>query len=367
MAMLKKLLTGILLTFAAPAYADDVHIDVQATYGMTLAGIASAISFAATHFTTNPDDVVFLDLPEGEFDFSSQTSGDAITINNIVPGPSGRLKFVGKGVDKTKLIFHTDVDQFHSANSSRLSFENIRFDVNTITVTQGIVVSKSNGLITLDIQTGFPTPGSLWPGLGQGQYIRRCTNSVSYPQMIEVDNDQIAWKDPVLINGQRWQLTLFGAGSNPTFYSVGDLVAVKSKSLGQAGFFTNADDIIFDHIIWARHSRVVFRGGSKNIQVKNVLIPRDIVNGQTACLSTSEGGPQIGQPADPATSGNVVQNFSSDGTGDDSIAFFNSTGTVDTIRVRDSFVRGVLFCNSPTITVQCGIVERCPILYLPSC
>jgi len=104
------------------------------------------------------------------------------------------------------------------------------------------------------------------------------------------------------------------------------------------------------------------------------------------CLSTSGGGPQLGQPHDQPIHNVTVENLRAENTGDDSIAFFNvaSGGVVRNCKISDSFARGILLYNSPTTAlevmlhkekfpttkntsifhIQGNEVERCPVLFM---
>jgi hypothetical protein len=85
------------------------------------------------------------------------------------------------------------------------------------------------------------------------------------------------------------------------------------------------------------------------------------INGQTPCLATPGGGPQIGQPNDPATSGHLVKNCRFIALGDDAVAFFNATGKISGCYIRDSFVRGILVANAPRTVLENNTVIRCPV------
>jgi len=82
------------------------------------------------------------------------------------------------------------------------------------------------------------------------------------------------------------------------------------------------------------------------------------------CLSTSGGGPQLGQPHDQPIHNVTVENLRAENTGDDSIAFFNvaSGGVVRNCKISDSFARGILLYNSSTTLLEGNEVERCPVL-----
>jgi hypothetical protein len=146
-------------------------------------------------------------------------------------------------------------------------------------------------------------------------------------------------------------------------YRTGDLVGIKSKETGNVYWFFQGSDITFEDVHWTRKSRGVFRGGIDRVRFTRCVVDRGPdVQGQTPCLSTPDGGPQIGQPNDPSTQDNWVENCRFVATGDDSIAFFNASGTVRGNSVRDSFGRGILLVNSPDALVEDNQVVRCPVL-----
>jgi hypothetical protein len=102
------------------------------------------------------------------------------------------------------------------------------------------------------------------------------------------------------------------------------------------------------------------------VKILNSAILRDPpVNGRVPCLASAAGGPQIGQPRDAPTTGDVVQNFTASGTGDDALAFFNASGTVSNVTIADSFARGILLVRSPGVALSGIHVQRAPVLRTP--
>jgi parallel beta-helix repeat protein len=49
-------------------------------------------------------------------------------------------------------------------------------------------------------------------------------------------------------------------------------------------------------------------------------------------------------------------------TGDDSVAFFNASGTIRNCRITDSFGRGILLYKSPSAKLDNNILTRCVVL-----
>ncbi len=367
---------ALLFLFAAVVCrAETVQVDVQSKYGITIEGINHAIQDAKTHFAQSPNDVVVLNIPAGNFDLT-QEPGDSpvrsgkmgkevtgIDLNGIKPGPSGRLVLKGAGQDKTTLLFARETTQFEGRGVYHVTVSGFHLDSVGMRTTQGHVVSVAPGVVVLDIEDGFPSFADIFNSAShQGRYLRRFTDSKTDPQLVQDDNTQVPWLTATLISGQRWQVNLKRTTETPP-YKPGDLIAVKSKVGGQAYWFSGGSDFVFDDIKWTKESRGVFRGGFNNIKVLNSDVEREPpINGQVSCLSTSGGGPQIGQPHDPPTTGNVVDHYSAEGTGDDSVAFFNGSGTISNVKIADSFGRGILLANSPNVVITNADVQRCKIL-----
>ncbi len=186
--------------------------------------------------------------------------------------------------------------------------------------------------------------------------------------MIEEENEQIPWTRASLIDGLRWRLDLKQKKLLAN-YAKGDLVGIKSKHSkgktefdGQTYWFASGSDFLFRSVRWTHKSRGVFRGGFEKVQIVDCVIDRaPAIQGRTPCLATPGGGPQIGQPNDPATSGHLVKNCRFIAPGDDAVAFFNATGTITGCTIRDSFVRGILVANAPETVLENNTVIRCPV------
>lgn len=137
--------------------------------------------------------------------------------------------------------------------------------------------------------------------------------------------------------------------------SAGDILGVKSKHNGQAFFIDGGASFAFDHVRWTEHSRGVIRGGLSNISVTNCRVDRSPLAPQSGptkrvlgqCMSTSGGGPQLGQPNDPIIYDIVVQNYTAAGTGDDAVALFHvGRAVVTDCHIEDSFARGILLVST---------------------
>jgi hypothetical protein len=357
----KELLSACLL--AAPAaHAATLDIDVAKTYGqVSLAAINAAIGDARSRFRNDPNEVITLRLPAGVFTLTGQGSAEAsIDVSDINPGPAGRLVLRGAGREQTTLVFETRRDEIFGRNVSHVSFIGLHFTVGHMTVSQGIVEAMQPGAVVLRIEDGFPTPADLYNAESdRGRYLRRCTGG-------HIDQDpanvQIPWSQAQSLSAGRWRLDI-RAPRGWDGFRPGDVLAIKSKGEdGNAYRFLGGDDVVFDDVAWSRVTRGVFRGVN-DIKILNCAILRDPpVDGHLPCLSSAAGGPQIGQPRDPPTTGDIVQNFTSAGTGDDSLAFFNASGSVSNVTISDAFARGILLYHSPGVTLTGIAVERAPVL-----
>jgi hypothetical protein len=398
------LAASTLLSAQQPTVTKDLAAYASACVGHTKSTVCTesfdrAIGDARKDLAAHPDDIYLIRIPAGTFDFSAETPGDssgrghrastaAITVSDISPAGKGRLILQGAGKDKTMLITNDSLEGVRGEHVSHLTIAGLTFNRPGMTTTQGNVVDASKpGQVTLDIQPGFPTPGSIYRAEPGGKYIRVYTNSRTNPQLVlTLTNEQIAWggtKPPEQVPGSpsRWTLYFSRPSQSPSAdYTRGALVCVKSKQSNQAYLFNDApaggSDIVFDDIRWLQQSRGAFRGGIVGIKVLNSEAPRaPAIQGQTPCLASPAGGPQIGQPKDPPTHDNLVENFFAEGTGDDSIAFFNDDGkpgtpTASIVRnahIANSFAREILLANSPGVTVEkatiigCGPLLMCPV------
>jgi hypothetical protein len=346
------------------AVAATRQIDVAATYGITRAGIAHAIEDAKRDFAVHPDDTVVLDFRPGVYDLSDvRDDRPVIDVSNIRPGDGGRLIIRGAGPDQTTLVMDKDARWIVGRNVYRMSFVGLHMTARQQTVSQGHVVATGRDIVVLRIANGFPSPSDIFnPHRDRGRYLRRYTDSRSDPQVIALDNRQIPWVGAEPVAGGLWRIDL-APGSGVPGYHTGDLVCIKSKPDGNAYWFLRGSDIAFDHVEWTRKSRGVFRGGIGKVRITNSTIDRGPpVAGQVPCLSTPEGGPQIGLPRNPPSNGDLVENNRFVATGDDAIAFFNASGIIRNNFVADSFARGILLNASPDVVLQNNEVLRSPIL-----
>lgn len=349
--------------FACSAEAETVTWNVQEKHGISASGIRAAIRDAKAHFSKKPDDVVILQFDAGIFALEDQgPAKGTIDLSGIEPGANGRLIMRGAGMDKTILVFSDNKHAIVGHKVYRVTISDMHMTRKDYTVTQGLVVETAPGKVVLDIQDGFPTPAMIFdPNSDQGRFLRRYTNSRTDPLIIQENNEQIAWTRANQVAGQRWEI-LFRKQKHVASYAKGDLIGIKSKHGGQTYWFMGGSDFIFQSVKWTQKTRGVFRGGFDRIQILDCVTDRSPpINGQTPCLASPGGGPQIGQPNDPPVAGNVVRNGRFTASGDDAVAFFNAAGEISGCFIRDAFARGILLANSPRATLAGNTVVRCPV------
>jgi len=378
-----KLPAVLLLCACAYAQAEEIKWDVKSKYGITAEGIGHAIADAKAHFEKRPNDQVVLYFAAGSYYLKSEATrkqpeplregarrrreadirDGTIDLSGIKPGPEGRLIFRGAGMDKTTFVFSDDRDALGGSDIYRVTFEGMHMTRKDYTVSQGHVVEVSKGSLVLEIQKGFPTPADIFnPDSDQGRYLRRYTDSRTDPQLIVENNEQIGWKTATHVDGQRWKLELNQQNHTPN-YAVGDLVGIKSKHGGQTFRLFGGSDFTFKQIKWTHKTRGVFRDRFQNIHIIDCVTERSpAINGQTPCLASPDGGPQINQPFEGPTGGHLVSGCRFYASGDDAIAMFNVTsGEIRDNYVSDAFARGILVANSENVVLKNNTLVRCPL------
>jgi len=275
------------------------------------------------------------------------------------------------GMDKTTLNFvDWRGDMIYATNVSKVTIRDIHLTRDTPGATQGVVTKVSKGQVVLKIPEGFPTPDGVHNGHemeSNRRYLRKFTN-ISSPQVVLPDNYQVAWISTFQYkpNTRLWAFNLKYSDQIPN-YQVGDLIAVKSKCCYErtscSYFFKSSREISFERVRWTRQSRGVFRLGTNDVTIKDCQIIREKpINGQGWCLSTSDGGPQFGQPSDFHMHKVKVENFYAENTGDDALAFFNvkTDANVENAKIYDSFARSILLHESPDVKFSNVQLERSP-------
>jgi len=367
-ARISRLVGALFLWGGGSATAATVNIDIQKKYGaISLSAINHAIGEARTHFASNPNDVVVLHVPAGVFSLTSGTDPEAspsIDVSDVTPGPGGQLVLRGAGKGQTTLVFTMGHDEIVGHNAHRVSFIGLHFTVDHMTASQGHVAQVLPDAVVLRLEDGFPTPAEIGDAQApKGAWLRRFTDSATNPQLEPDDNEQVHWVRAEPVAPRVWRFDL-KRGPDSTPLSVGDLVAIKEKPAGGGTFrFTESSDLTFDDVEWTRATRGVFRSGTYNVKILNSSIERGpAVDGNVPALASSGGGPQFGQPRDPPMTGIVVSNFTATGTGDDALAFFNASGTVDRVTIADSFARGIMLFRSDGVVLTNVNVARAPVL-----
>ncbi|MFD0895719.1 right-handed parallel beta-helix repeat-containing protein [Luteolibacter ambystomatis] len=348
------------------AGAETLRWNVQKQYGITADGIRKAIQAAKEHFSKEPNDTIVLEFDEGTYKVEGKDTDDgSIDLSGVNPGPDGRLVFKGAGMEKTVLVFNNDIHAIFGRKVFHVTMADMHMTREKYTVSQGLVVEAAAGKVVLDIQEGFPTPADIFnPTSDQGRFIRRYTNSKEDPQLVVKDNVQLAWREAKPLGDRLWQLDLVKKNLVPN-YQKGELIGIKSKHGGkghggQAYWLMEGSDFIFQSVKWTQKTRGVFRGGFDKIQILDCVTDRAApIAGQTPCLASPDGGPQIGQPWDPPTKGNIVKNCRFIASGDDAVAFFHGTGEVSGCQIRDAFARGILLSDSPDVVVKDNTLIRC--------
>jgi hypothetical protein len=336
---------------------------------MSVKGIRLAIHEAKTHFRNAPNDRVVLELDEGSFYLEDRSvSRGTIDLSGVRPGPNGRLVFQGKGFDKTILVFSDNKHAIYGRDVYRVTMVDMHMTRCNYTVSQGLVVETTPGKVVLEIQEGFPTPAMIFNQLSdQGRFLRRYTSSRTNPQLVQEDNEQVPWTCAKHLYERWWEIEL-KKKNQLVNYPEGALIGIKSKHGGEVEFggqtywFMGGSDFLFESVKWTHKSRGVFGGRFEKVQFVDCVIDRaPAINGQTPCLATPGGGPQIGRPNGPVTSGHLVKNCRFVALGDDAIGFFNANGKISGCYIRDSFARGILMANAPGTVLEKNTVIRCPI------
>jgi len=347
---------------------------------------AKAIGDARSFLGAHGNQTYVISIPAGRFDFSDEpriTDPNsqkvrgvyAIDLSGVNPKDGGRLIIAGAGKDKTTLVTSNYIEAMHGDGVYHVTVSGITFDRPTMTTTQGAIISAKAGEVTIDVPDGFPTPADIHNPDPRQMWLRIYTSSKSDPRLVLTPtNKQIGWgatrmPAPVAGSPRRWTVYFSNAAELPTAdFQPGALLCIKSKKSDQSYLFTGGADFVFDDIRWLQVSRGAWRGGFTGVQVKNSEVDRSpAIHGQEPCLSTPDGGPQIGQPGNPPTHGNLVENYTADHTGDDSIAFFNDDSVPGTpnasiirnVKITDSFGRQILLDDSCGVTVINAKIEGC--------
>ena len=358
------------VTLQLPSHLVDLSQDVRDANGAILANTGSI-------------DLSNVSCPNAAL----ANCGTPPTATPATPPTNNRLVLAGADDGSTEVLLSQDLDQ-HVAeipgvwmrNSVGVTIRNLSFNWPRMTVSQGRVTRVDPAAATVDIaiEAGYPGPDrivDLHNFSDQGRYLHRfdvdvdpATGAVLACRLHPDDFDsagaieptQLAWRGDDLqqVAPGVWRLTITNFQNGPI--AVGDYVGIKSKSGLNAYDVRNSALVTFDTVTWHRRSRGVFGGASNGgphgvtaVKVAHSAILPDAMTGYAApCLSTPDGGPQVGQPGFPSA-GHLITNNDFVSAGDDALAFFDaSDATVANNTIVDAFSnRGVLFRFSAATTV----------------
>ncbi len=348
--------------------------NVAVKYGhITQASLQMAVDEARAHFKTSPNDTIIIQINAGRYAIGG-TGGAGIALgNSLQTGPRGQLTIQGAGMDKTTLVF-TDMasSEFMGSAVRNFTLRDLTCTRPRMTVSQGIVARVEPGQVWLDIQPGFPTPQRIVAPQGNpGKYLRRYSHNPNNP-LLDMTVAQVDWTIATRVTANRWLMQLKYPRITP--FLVGDLIGIKSMAAGNAVWFGQGGNRIqFVRVRWMRSTRVLVRGGPTNVLISGCRIDKDPpLQGQSPCLASPHGGPQLNQPNDALARNMFVENCYFDSAGDDLVAFFHvDGGHVTNSLLRNGFARGLLvtkyaqnICvDSKTKVVNCliqGVVSTCP-------
>ncbi|MCB0408236.1 MAG: hypothetical protein KDD34_08535 [Bdellovibrionales bacterium] len=306
--------------------------------------ILTEINLAKTYLSdpSIPDTEYVVEFPAGSYFFKTLNGKKAIfEFNNFNPLPGKNLIFRGKGMNNTRLEVDVEDLMIHGLNVSNVKFQLMELAQDRMKVSQGTVVNTGKMFVDIIIDKGFPSPDEIYDPLSNtGRYLRLYNDSGNNPIVIQ-SFEQEAWLSATLINNNQWRFFL----ASNTMMKTGDRVGIKSKMGEQAYFFDTGRSVYFENIRWVNEGRGVFRNFHHAV-IRNCQIRRPApINGVIPFLSTSSGGPQIGQPKLCGGGKNhLIENNVFIATGDDSIGLFNlqPTSTIKNNRIISSFGRGIL-------------------------
>lgn len=331
--------------------------------------MAAAVSESSRYIAAHPGAAVTIRLPSGTHDLSAggPDRGASIDLSDVTACPGG-LTIAGEGAGRTTIIKGDDSVGVLGRRTSCVTIADMTLMQRRLEVTQGKVVSASREAVVLDIPRGFPTPAALMavPASRDSDdraryWLRRYVDAPGGAQIVQ-NETAVRWRTAEQVVGapNRWRFSIAGWRRTPVFPQ-GALIAVKTKSGGQAYRFTNGRNITFRGVRWINDSRGKFRGVN-NVTVENCRIGRPPpLNGVGFVVSTSGGGPQIGHTADALTTGHLVQDNVFEATGDDAVAFAHASGTIRNNRISD-VNRGVLLAGSPDVKLENNTLVRASVV-----
>ncbi len=289
--------TSIYLTLAIdaqPANAETIVWNVQQKFGITAAGLQQGIEEAKTHFESNPDDTVVLEIDAGKFELKGASDRKGtLVLGGVKPGENGRLVFRGKGMDETVLVFDDAKHGLYGMDVNRITFSDMHMTRDRLTISQGRVQSVAPGLVVLKIDDGFPSPQDIFDETNEvGRYLRRYKLIDDEPQIDEENNQQLAWKTATDLGQNVCELKLNRPAFTPP-YQPGDLLGIKSKCGGSVFWIAGGNDLRFERVKWTLKTRGKLRQGFQKFEMIDCVTERTKVNGQWPCLASPEGGPHL--------------------------------------------------------------------------
>jgi hypothetical protein len=279
-----------------------VRIDVNASYGISEAGIYSAVEEAARHLKQNCQDQVELYFAPGVWIINQTKIG--IDLSHIQPCEQGRIIVSGADRDTTTLTYtNWHQDTLYARNTRKVTIQNIHFTRSYQTVTQGDLIQNDPGSLVIRLHDGFPTPNELYDAcFPAGRFVREYDQNVTDPKIIANTsssvwppsiNKQLPWNGTEQIDTRTWRIYYLRLPNEMGSFTVGNVIGVKSKQCAQAYQFFGGDDFAFFNVRWTKISRGVFRNIS-NVHLDNTQILRsEPVVGRVPCMSTYAGGPQF--------------------------------------------------------------------------
>jgi len=346
-------------SYATDCSGTGVSHSGAASYDVCLESLTAAISAAKTALNGGSGTYT-ITVAAGTYNMGNETAWNhtsakgVINVSSIWPTASGATLIFEGSTSGTVFITDNSLVTIWGTNVSNLEFENLTFERNAATVTQGTVAtfspgSGTTGYVEFTVPSGFPLPTTVWQeaadvndGVSSGGtsinsgWMRAYSNATN-PQLIGTSstNAQIGWSaEPTLVSGSTYKIT-FSSGSKvlPDTYS-GAVACLKMTGVAQAYYFndlgggTTGTNVGFNNVTWYDQARGVWRNIVSPYVTNSYILPRAAIGGQGFCMSTPDGGPQISQPGDAALNLNAqINNFYSDRTGDDTIAIFNDSNT----------------------------------------
>lgn len=331
------------------------------------ASIAQGIASARRSIAQHPGVRHVVQLPAGVFDLKLAGEETASVDVSGIDACPGWLVLRGKGMDATVLVKDNDGIGILGRDSSCIAFEQLTLKQARLEVSQGKVAAVTPGALLVDIAAGFPTfedlAGTDATRDRNGRAIRWLKHFVPVGGVPRIAPGErpVRWTGAERVAPGRWRVRIVEGRPNGTRWKVGDLLAVTAKSGGQAYRFIGGHDIRFSAVRWQGDGRGKFRYVDRITIRDSVFEPPAPINGTPFLLASSGGGPQLGHPGDPVTTGHVLENNRFTRTGDDGIAMADATGVVRNNRISDA-TRGILIVGKGDVRLEGNVLDHAPVL-----